>query len=277
MEQLLSYQFQQPQLLEQAITHCSFVHEAHEGSLLSYERLEFLGDAVLELVISHYLWERYPDLDEGDLTKMRAELVKKSTLASIAQNLQISSFLRLGRGERLQGGTQRNSILADTIEAILGAVFLDGGFSAAQCVCLQLFAPKLQHLNLDGIADHKNRLQELAANLQLPPPEYKFLRSEGPEHDSTFVMEVSIYSFVSAEGYGSNKKAASQQAALKLLEQLQPLLDQIKLHQDKSQDKRSYFLELLKSHFASNSHSEIAAAKTREYHQTEVLPNHDTD
>lgn len=221
LEGALGYSFKNPGLLEEALTHRSYVHESKGVAVRSYERLEFLGDAVLELSVSVHLWQAYPNLPEGDLTRMRAELVKKMTLAGIANNLCLGPHLRLGKGEKLRGGAERASILADTIEAILGAIFLDGGFPVAQEVCMGLLANNLVALDPTNLPNYKNRLQELAASRQLAMPRYQLLHVEGPEHQPTFVMEALIPPSSRAEGHGRNKKSATQEAAKKLLFQLQ--------------------------------------------------------
>lgn len=221
LEQALHYCFQQKAWLEEALTHRSYVHESKERAKRSYERLEFLGDAVLELAVSYHLWQEYPNLPEGDLTRMRAELVKKMTLATIGQRLNLGAFVRLGRGEKLRGGMERASILADTLEALLGAIFLDGGFAQAQLVCLKLLEPELERLDLQDLPNYKNRLQELAASQQWPMPRYQLLHVHGPEHEPVFVMEALIPPESRAEGYGQNKKSATQEAAKQLLAQLQ--------------------------------------------------------
>lgn len=221
LETILGYQFKEPKRLQEAMTHPSFAHEAREEDVHHYERLEFLGDAVLELIVSHMLWDRFPHVSEGDLTRLRAELVKKKTLAKVARRLQIGQFILLGKGERQRGGNERSSILADAIEAILGAIFLDGGLTVARSVCLSIFTEEFSLIDLDHLHDYKNRLQELAASLQLEPPKYKLLEVEGPEHMPTFVMEVFIGETLQAQGRGRNKKDATQEAAHRLLDVLQ--------------------------------------------------------
>lgn len=221
LEQGLGYTFQQKLWLEEALTHRSYVHESKERATRSYERLEFLGDAVLELAISYHLWQEYPHLPEGDLTRMRAELVKKMTLAAVGQRLNLGAFVRLGRGETLRGGTTRASILADTLESLLGAIFLDGGFQQAQQICLHWLEPELERLDLDDLPNYKNRLQELAAAQQWPMPRYQLVQVHGPEHEPVFVMEALIPPETRAEGFGQNKKSATQEAAKQLLAQLQ--------------------------------------------------------
>jgi ribonuclease-3 len=220
LEALIGYSFHDPKRLREALTHRSFAHETRDESFPPYERLEFLGDAVLELIVSHVLWERFPELSEGDLTRLRAQLVKKGTLASVSRRLGLGDMLLLGKGESLRGGQERPSILADAVEALLGAVYLDGGSSAARLVCLRLFRPELQSLDLAKLPNYKNRLQELAASMQLRPPRYQLIEVEGPEHQPTFVTEVSIDER-RAVGRGNSKKAATQDAARLLLESLQ--------------------------------------------------------
>ncbi|MCB9639501.1 MAG: ribonuclease III [Myxococcales bacterium] len=220
LEEILNYRFRDLQWLEQALTHRSFCHEAKPETIPSYERLEFLGDAVLELSISHYLWAHYPTTPEGGLTAFRASLVKRETLAEIARQIDVGQFVRLGRGEKRRGGDARESILADTVEALLGAVYIDGGFAQAQRVCRALFADAFSKLDPSRLTNFKNQLQELAACLQLNPPQYNFLQMEGPEHTPTFFMEAVLDPTRRAVGQGNTKKDASQQAAKLLLEQL---------------------------------------------------------
>ncbi len=220
LEELLQYRFRDPRWLQQALTHRSFCHEARKEPVPSYERLEFLGDAVLELAISHSLWLHYPSLPEGGLTAFRASLVKRETLATIAQQHGLGRFVRLGRGEQQRGGETRESILADTMEALLGAVFVDGGFAQAQRVCSLLFADTFGKLDPTKLTNYKNQLQEFAASEQLPAPQYNFLRMDGPEHTPTFFMEAIIEPYHRVTGQGNTKKDASQHAAQLLLAQL---------------------------------------------------------
>jgi|GEM_PF-326220 len=221
LEAILQYRFRDPQWLQQALTHRSFCHEDHQEPVPSYERLEFLGDAVLQLAISSALWNHDPSMPEGGLTAFRASLVKRETLAAIARKHELGRFLRLGRGEQRRGGALRESILADSVESLLGAVYVDGGFTEAQRVCNLLFAESLAELDPTKLTLYKNQLQEWAACQQLPAPQYRFLRMEGPEHTPTFFMEAVIEPDYRATGQGNTKKDASQHAAQLLLAQLQ--------------------------------------------------------
>ncbi|MCK6509291.1 ribonuclease III [Myxococcota bacterium] len=221
IEDILQYRFRDPRWLQQALTHRSFCHEDHQKPVPSYERLEFLGDAVLQLAISSALWEHDPSMPEGGLTAFRASLVKRETLAAIARKHELGRFLRLGRGEQRRGGALRESILADSVESLLGAIYVDGGFTEALRVCNRLFAESLAELDSSKLTLYKNQLQEWAAYQQLPAPQYCFLRMEGPEHTPTFFMEAVIEPDYRATGQGSTKKDASQHAAQLLLAQLQ--------------------------------------------------------
>ncbi len=221
LEDLLDYQFHDSHLLQLALTHRSYTHESSKNHEYSYERLEFLGDAVLELIISHHLWERFPKATEGELTRLRASLVKKASLALVAKDLQLGQFIFLGRGEILACGYERPSILADVVEALLGAIYIDGGFEKAQKVCLHVMRNRLETLDPMQSYNYKNQLQEFLAKIGLPRPEYSLLKQEGPAHRPTFYMKGVIGDLYEAVGIGHNKKAATQNTAKNLLEQLE--------------------------------------------------------
>ncbi|MDY6942385.1 MAG: ribonuclease III [Pseudomonadota bacterium] len=208
LQDRLEYQFRDAQLLESALTHRSF-------SRRNYERLEFLGDAALNLVISQALFERCPDLAEGDLSRMRATLVKGDTLAQIAQELDLGRFLRLGAGARKTGGFRRKSILADAIEAVIGAVYLDGGFPAVSGLIARLFTSRLENLpSVDDLKDAKTRLQEYLQGRGVPVPRYEVLEVTGADHEQQFLVACHIDNTdQSYTGQGRSRRQAEQRAA----------------------------------------------------------------
>ncbi|MGO9444218.1 MAG: ribonuclease III [Thiobacillaceae bacterium] len=213
----LSYAFKKPSLLRQALTHRSYGTPHNE-------RLEFLGDSVLNCTIAHALFERFPELPEGTLSRLRANLVKQDTLASIAQALTLGDHLLLGEGELKSGGFRRPSILADGLESILGAVFLDGGFDAARSVVLHLFQAKLADIDPAASGkDPKTKLQEWLQAHRHSLPEYQLAGTLGEAHDQEFVVRCVIAALeVSTEGRGRSRRAAEQEAALRALSVVEP-------------------------------------------------------
>lgn len=198
---------------EQALTHSSFAHERGHRRLHN-ERLEFLGDAVLELIISDYLYRKYPQLSEGKLTKLRADLVCEASLAKIAYGLNLGQYMRLGKGEIVGGGASRPSLLADTIEALLGAHYLDWGFEVSREKVLELFNPILQELQEGHLRrDFKTLLQEFTQARYAITPGYRIVRESGPDHEKTFAAEVMLAADVVGAGEGRSKKEAEQAAA----------------------------------------------------------------
>jgi ribonuclease-3 len=201
-----------PELLELALTHRSYAYE--NGGVPHNERLEFLGDSVLGLAVTEKLYRENPDLPEGSLAKMRASVVSTVALAVVARGIELGRYVRLGRGEELTGGRDKASILADTTEAIFGAVFLDSGPEVAKDLVLRLITPLIGQIDRFGATmDPKTSLQEAAAALGGPAPHY-VISSSGPDHARTFVARVSVGDLVSAEGTGSSKKHAEMAAAL---------------------------------------------------------------
>lgn len=204
------------ELLKLALTHRSFAHEV--GDLPHNERLEFLGDSVLGLSIAHRLYERYPDDAESTISKMRATLVSRYGLAEVAREIGLGEYILLGKGEKLTDGADKDSILADTTEALLGAIYLEHGFEKARQVVLSLFESKITAARTDKKKqDWKTILQERLAAEKLPMAEYRH-EVEGPEHEPTFTITVWIGDVEMAQGLGKNKKAGEQLAARKLLE-----------------------------------------------------------
>ena len=221
MKLTLGYQFKNQQLLETALTHRSYLNEHRSQKLESNERLEFLGDAVLELIVSLYLFQKYLDWPEGQLTARRAQLVQTKTLTMASQNLQIGSQLRLSRGEKASGGQQNPSILADTFEALIGAVYQDASFQKAfDFVKQNLLIPAEKMFKEQLPQDFKSQLQELVQAQGYTSPVYKVLESFGPDHNKTFKVAVLINQQPEAEAQGKSKQEAEQLTAQKALEKL---------------------------------------------------------
>ena len=201
-----------PDLLLLALTQRSFAYE--HGGIPTNERLEFLGDSILGQAVTVKLFRDHPDLDEGELAKRRASLVSSVALAEVGRSIGLGPYVRLGRGETMTGGADKPSILADTVEAIIGAVYLDAGGDAATAFVLRLIAPLLRDPERFGAAmDPKTSLQEIAARRSAPPPVYTVTES-GPDHNKHFIATVSVGELVQASGEGSSKKQAEMAAAL---------------------------------------------------------------
>jgi ribonuclease-3 len=212
----LNYTFADTSLLERALT-----HRSHSGR--HYERLEFLGDSILGFAVSTELYDRFPDLPEGDLTRLRASLVKEETLATIGRDLALGDSLALGGGELKSGGFDRDSILADVLEAIFGAIYLDGGIEPAHALILRLYGPYLDRLDARAIPkDAKTRLQEHLQKRSLAVPTYHLIETLGEPHHQMFVVECEIPELsLRMRGEGSTRRAAEQQAAREVLERLE--------------------------------------------------------
>ena len=212
----LGYDFKRAALLRQAVTHSSFVNEHALSADESNERLEFLGDAVLELCISDFLYHKYSNLAEGELTQRRASLVCESTLADIARSLKLGSYLLLGQGEVQQKGREKDSILSDALESIFGAIFLDGGLDAVRNVILGLFTPIVDKV-VKQAQNSKTALQELLQKNSNETATYAIISESGPAHLKHFVAEVSHKGRVLGKGEGNSKKQAEQNAAAEAL------------------------------------------------------------
>lgn len=220
LEAALGYRFNDPERLTRALCHSSYVNEQNQNGLASNERLEFLGDAVLNLAISHLLMQRFPDLTEGELSRTRAHLVNETRLAAIAREICIGPHLLLGKGEALTDGRNKNSILADAIEAVIAAIYLDGGFDAAFAFIENQFAERLRTAaRRRDEADYKSKLQERVQSVYHDVPRYQVIGSNGPDHDKTFRVRVSVAG-ITAEGDGKSKKSAEQEAARACLDLL---------------------------------------------------------
>ncbi len=215
LEKALQYQFSNISHLQLALTHRS-------ASKIHNERAEFLGDSVLNFVISEALYHRYPKATEGELSRYRATLVRKETLAEIARELKLGDYVVLGSGELKSGGFRRDSILADALEAVLAAILLDGGFEAAKQTILSLFELRIPTVTDQQLKDPKSRLQEFLQSRQLHLPEYTVVTLEGEPHRQVFQVECQVKDLqISVEATGKSRRKAEQAAALKVLEQLE--------------------------------------------------------
>ncbi len=214
-QEIIGYRFQNEGLLRQALTHSSYAHEKRMKKHSDNERLEFLGDAVLELISSEFLFLNYPDDPEGDLTKMRASVVCEPSLALCTKSLRLGEYLYLGKGENMTGGRARKSILSDALEAVLGAIYLDGGFASAKEFVLRFILTDIEHKQL--FYDSKTILQEVVQADYTETLSYHLVGEEGPDHDKRFIVEAKIGGETVGEGEGHTKKAAEQEAAYQAL------------------------------------------------------------
>lgn len=211
----LDYRFEDIDRLERALTHRSWRNE-HDDCNEDYERLEFLGDAVVDLVLTEALFVRNPGLDEGAMTRMRAALVNETALASVARDLDLAPLLRLGKGEESSGGRDKSSILSDTVESVVGALFLDAGFERTSELILTWFDGPLAEVG--GDPDYKSRLQSCVQAGGGPTPHYRTVTETGPDHDKEFEVALCIGQEEISRGTGRSKKDASQLAAMRALE-----------------------------------------------------------
>jgi len=221
IQERIGYRFRDRDLLHTALIHSSYANE-YNNSLQHNERLEFLGDAVLELIISEALYLKYPQTREGDLTRMRARLVSEPALADMARRLELQSHLYLGRGEEIQGGRERDAILCDAIESILGAVFLDSGFESVKEVILRLFEDMwpTHTTRSQPRKDAKSKLQEITQKQYQERPKYYLLDSFGPEHAKTYQVEIALPDGSTHTAEASSLKKAEQLAAEKALQEM---------------------------------------------------------
>jgi ribonuclease-3 len=217
VEKLIHYTFKDKNLMEEALRHSSFVNELPDPGLRDNERLEFLGDAVLNLVVGHILLTRFAIWKEGDLSRMRANLVNEQQLAKLARSLDLGPSIKLGKGEAQSGGHEKNSILAGTLEALMAAIYVDGGFEAAFAMIQRVFVHLVEQLDDgNGHADFKSQLQELVQARPGTMPSYAIIREEGPDHDKTFWVQLCVMD-IKTQGTGKSKKAAEQDAARQAL------------------------------------------------------------
>lgn len=225
LESALSYNFRDRELLERALTHKSRVYEKPVGRELASdnEQMEFLGDSILGFVVSDCLVRQFASFPEGRLSKLKAHLVSAAHLYKVAQDLGLGEFLLLGRGEELSGGREKKALLSDAVEALIAAIYLDGGLEPArrfiETRIVAVFGAPVEGAE-HPVTDYKSALQEMAQSLQLPPPRYVIVGEEGPEHSKTFTVEVRVGKNWISRAQGLSKKAAGQQAAQQILQQL---------------------------------------------------------
>ena len=221
LETAIGYQFRDITLLQNALAHSSYANERWHNGLLSNERLEFLGDSILGMVVAEYLYRHFPERPEGELTRMRADMVCETTLAHVAKQIHLGQHLMLGHGEEQNGGRTRPSIMADAVESVIAASFLDGGMAAARGFIDRFI---LCHVPVKKLTneDFKTMLQELVQRKKNQHIEYQLVEESGPDHDKKFTVQVSLNGKVEGEGIGSSKKRAEQDAAHKAIAKLFP-------------------------------------------------------
>lgn len=219
LEAKIGYGFKDRELLRTALTHSSYANERH-GDCRSYERLEFLGDSILGLITAEYLYAHEPKLPEGRMTRLRAELVCESSLHQVALKLELGKYMRLGRGEEHTGGRQRPSILADMVEAVIAAMYLDSGMEQSRRFVIDMILKDARIDDSHPTADYKTQLQELVQRRSGQHISYAMTGESGPDHNKTFSFSVSINGVITGEGSGRTKKEAEQMAAMKALEAL---------------------------------------------------------
>jgi len=224
LERALDYQFKNRQLLARAFTHRSRVYEKPAGAPTDNEQLEFLGDAILGFVVSDALFAAHPEYPEGQLSKVKAQLVSASHLREVAASLQLGDYLLLGRGEELSGGREKKALLANAVEALIAALYLDGGIEPARRFILRHVIGDSEPSE-DGMleTDYKSALQELAQSMKLPQPRYAIVEERGPEHAKTFLVEARVGRDWVSRAEGLSKKSAGQKAAQEILRQLEQL------------------------------------------------------
>ena len=221
LENAIGYHFRDIGLLQNALAHSSYANERWHNSLMSNERLEFLGDSVLGMLVANYLYRAFPDRPEGELTRMRADMVCEQTLARIAGQLGLGEHLLLGKGEEQGGGRSRNSILADAVESVIAACYLDGGMDAAKAFVEKFVLVTVPTKKMNN-ADYKTALQELVQQKKNQTLAYRLVGESGPDHDKQFTVELTLNGAVVGTGTGSSKKRAEQAAAQTAIENLYP-------------------------------------------------------
>ncbi len=221
LERKLGITFLNKALLNQALTHSSYAHEVKQKGVFDNERLEFLGDAVLKIVVSEYIFNKFPGRSEGDLTKIRAVVISDETLAIVSRRLKIGSYLLLGANERRSGGRERRSNLANAFEAIIGAIYLDGGIGKARDLILDFLRGETEKISRVGyIGDFKSALQELVQKKGWGLPNYRVIKETGPKHKKVFYIQARIKGKAFGEGRGFSKKEAEQEAAKRAYQRL---------------------------------------------------------
>jgi len=227
LTQILGHTFIDQSLLLQALTHPSYINEVRNSSDADYQRLEFLGDAVLGLVLADQLFQMFPDFSEGDLSRLRASLVDQRKLAELAVSLKIAPLILLGKGADSEGVRTKPSVLADVFEALIGAVYCDSGFAAVKQVVANIYAPLLTSIKHDAplLCDAKSELQEILASEKQKSPVYSVVGEDGPAHNRRFIVKVTFADDLTAAGEGSSKKTAQQAAAKAALIKLKQIRD----------------------------------------------------
>ena len=222
LEGYVSYTFKNMMLLHTALTHRSFVNENQDLNYRDNERLEFLGDAVLELCISDVLMKQFPEYNEGDLSKVRASVVNEQPLAKLAEDFHIGNFILLGKGEEASGGRHKYSILSNAFEAVIAAIYLDGGFEKALSFIARAFEPLISEWTEDPFHhDYKTLLQELSQSRYKIIPKYKMTNEYGPDHNKIFEVQLTIPNIIATRGTGRSKKEAEQNAAHNAMKELE--------------------------------------------------------
>ncbi|WLR43562.1 ribonuclease III [Bacillus carboniphilus] len=221
LQKVIGIRFKQEKLLYQAFTHSSYVNEHRRKPYEDNERLEFLGDAVLELTISHFLYKKYPLMSEGELTKLRASIVCEPSLMEFAQSLNFGQLVLLGKGEEMTGGRNRPALLADVFEAFIGALYLDQGLDEVRTFLEKFIFPKIDDGAFSHVMDYKSQLQEIIQRDFKGLIEYKIVQEKGPSHSREFISTVSINDKIFGTGNGRSKKEAEQRAAQEALKALQ--------------------------------------------------------
>lgn len=221
LEAAIGYQFKNISLLQNALSHSSFANERWHNSLMSNERLEFLGDSILGMLVADHLYRTFPDRPEGELTRMRADMVCEKTLANVANGLGLGQHLLLGKGEEQGGGRNRNSILADAVESVIAACYLDGGMDAAVRFVQKFILVNVPVTKMHNV-DYKTALQELVQQKKHQVLAYTLVGESGPDHDKHFSVELTLNGTVVGVGNGSSKKRAEQDAARAAMEKLFP-------------------------------------------------------
>jgi ribonuclease III len=223
LQQMLPYRFRDDSLLNTALTHRSYVNENPSETGHDNERLEFLGDAVLELCISELLMNNFPDYQEGQLSQLRAAIVTEQPLAEMAKSFRLGDYLLLGKGEEASGGRSKPSLLANTFEALIAAIYLDGGFEEAAALIRRLFTPLIEK-GYRTYRDYKTIVQQISQHAFKETPRYTLIHESGPDHDKTFEIQISIADRIQTTGIGKNKKEAEQCAAEQAIRILETLL-----------------------------------------------------
>ncbi len=214
MQKILGVSFNRPALLEQALVHSSYINENPAGGLEHNERLEFLGDAVLDFIVADKLYHDFPALSEGEMTKLRAALVRRETLAQVARSIRLGDFLYMGKGEESSGGRSKIHNLAGALEAVIAAVYLDKGITITEGFIITVFTEEWQRITSQGIGiDYKSKLQELTQSKYQVTPLYRLVSETGPDHNKMFTVEVVVNNEILGRGTGKSKKFAETEAA----------------------------------------------------------------